>query len=205
MTGKRLGTEFLYHIKPVDTMVYIDQAMLMLSDMVFLELGEHKYETIRKHMPHIEFAEEMDEPLKKEFVPKATIARYYRLLGIAELGLDHLVKAAKAFFKSYKMAPIPEMKQGYEAVHGWKNLSTNARKSKLDSLLAGLPTKPLSFPNFQSWLGPQVKSEKWVIRELGYKGPIPYEFKIEGVLGVYRFMEEMSRQMRSTGGPCPMQ
>jgi hypothetical protein len=87
-------------------------------------------------------------------VPKAAIARFYRLLGIAELGLGRPVKAAKAFFKSYHMAKISETKQGHEAAYGWKNLETNERKARLDSLLAGMPTEPMSFPDFTSWLGP---------------------------------------------------
>jgi hypothetical protein len=127
----------------------------------------------------------MNESVKKKLVPKAAISRFYSLLGIAELGMGRPVNAAKAFVKAYKMATIPETKQGYEAAHGWKNLEPNQRKVKLDSLLAGMPTEPLSFPDFTSWLGPQVESEHWVMRELGYKGPIPYEDKIKSVLGVY--------------------
>jgi hypothetical protein len=140
-------------------MVWIDQTMLIFSDMMFLEIGERKYAYFLNYTIRVEFAEEMNESLKKELVPKAAIARYYRLLGIAELGLGHPVKAAKAFVKSYHMATLPETKRGYEAAHGWRNLKPNERKAKFDSLLAGMPTEPLSFPDFTSWLGPQVESE----------------------------------------------
>jgi hypothetical protein len=78
----------------------------------------------------------------------------------------------------------------------------NERKTKFDSLLADLPTEPVSFPDFTSWLGLQVKYEHWVrtsvyqlqardtltsyaMRELGYNDPVPYDGKIKGVYGVY--------------------
>jgi hypothetical protein len=162
MVSKRLGNEFLRHILSLDTMTWIDHALLWLSNIAFLEVGKREYGLLPKYVHYIEAAEKFNEAAKKDLVPKAAIARYYRLLGIAELGLEHPVKAAKAFAKSYKMASISKTKQGYEVAQGWKNLTPNERKSKLDSLRAGIPTEPLSVPDFEGWQGPQVASEHWV-------------------------------------------
>jgi hypothetical protein len=76
------------------------------------------------------------------------------------------------------------LQQGYEVAHACNNLKPNECKSKLDSLLAGIPTETLSVPDFKHWQGPQVESEHWVMRELGYQGPIPYADKIKGIHSV---------------------
>ncbi|KAF1943716.1 hypothetical protein EJ02DRAFT_420933 [Clathrospora elynae] len=126
MMESHLERWFLYYIFVFDCMVWIDETMFLLKEVDYLG-GVRKYEYHPKYRIHFEFAE-YNQKLVKEFVLKDAITRFDHLLGIAELGEDYPVKAAKALVKSDKMVSIPEMKEGCEAAKAWKDLTLNTRR-----------------------------------------------------------------------------
>jgi hypothetical protein len=198
MMGARLEPEFPCQIYALKCMVHIEQELFFFSDMSIRIVGR-KYEHIPKAVDQAENAEKFNKLLGYEAVPVSAIARFYRFLGVAELGLSHPVKAAKAFAKSYKIMSLPETQHGYDTAKTWKDLAMAQRKSRLDSLLAVLPSKPHTMPEFRAWKGPQVQSEHWVMRELGFKGDFPYADKITGIIGIY--LTEEAHPNRSLPGP----
>lgn len=172
--------------------------MFFFSDMAVDRIGR-KYDHVPKKVGYDGDAKQYNELLGYEAVTVSAIARFYRFLGVAELGLDHPVKAAKASAKSYKMATLPPTQNGYNTARSWKELTKAQRKSRLDVFHSALPKTPHTMPAFQAWKGPQVRSEHWVMRELGFKGDIPYADKITGVLGIY--LTNKAHLNRSLPGP----
>ena len=167
----------------IECTVWVDTALLLLSDATFKESGERVYAAVPKMTHHVEAAERMAEK-HNPTVPVSVITRFYYLLGIAELGLDHPIKAAKAFAKAYKMGADNPTKEGYEAAKDWKDLGKKERTARLDTLLVSMPKEPLAIPDMKAYVTPEVESEHWVMRELGHQGPIPYEDKIKGAWGI---------------------
>ncbi|KAI4614511.1 hypothetical protein J4E83_007165 [Alternaria metachromatica] len=198
MMSTRLEPDFLAQLRALECMVCLELAMFFFSDMAIDGIGR-KYEHVPKKVGYAEDAKLYNELLEFEAVPVSAIARFYRFLGVAELGLDHPVKAAKAFAKSYKMATLPPTQNGYNTARSWKELTKAQRKSRLDALHTALPKTPHMMPAFQAWKGPQVQSEHWVMRELGFKGDIPYADKITGISGIY--LTTKAHPNRSLPGP----
>jgi hypothetical protein len=161
MMRARLEPEFLAKLHALECMVLLEQAMSFFSDQVVNEIGP-KYDHVPEKVGHAEDAEQYNKILGYEAVPVSAIARFYCFLGVAELGLDHPVKAAKAFAKSYKIMPLPQTQHDYDTAKVWKLLTKDQRKSKLSSLHTALPKTPHTMPEFQLWKGPQVQSEHWV-------------------------------------------
>jgi hypothetical protein len=177
---KQLDGEFVFRIAALDCMTWMDQAFFFLTDMAVKELGEKKYEMFPRWFLHVELAEKYNQKSGKELVPKAAISRFYQVLGVAELGLGHPNKAGKAFAHAYKFVSSPKTKLGHETAKAWKDLSSADRTSRLNLLLAALHIMPFPISEFGAWSGPEVASEHWVMRELGFQGPIPYSDKITG-------------------------
>jgi hypothetical protein len=127
MMGTCLEVEFLCQIHALGCMVHIEQELFFFSDMSIRLVG-HKYEHIPKASAQAENAEKFNKLLGYEAIPVSAIARFYRFLGAAELGLDHPIKAAKAFAKSYKVMSLPKTKHGYDTARAWKDITTIQRK-----------------------------------------------------------------------------
>ncbi|KAI4906528.1 hypothetical protein J4E90_010421 [Alternaria incomplexa] len=184
MMDTRLESVFRCRIYALQCMVDIERQLLDFTDLSTPKKGP-KFDHISTVVQMAENAEGFNAKLGYEAVPTSAIARFYRFLGIAELGLDHPVKAAKAFVKSYKIMSLSKTKQGYETAAEWKKLTATQRKAKLDSLYHDLPSNPHTLSGFKAWQGPQVASEHWVMRKLGFQGEFPYADKISGVMGVW--------------------
>ncbi|KAI4619339.1 uncharacterized protein J4E87_007589 [Alternaria ethzedia] len=202
MIGARLEPNFLSPIYALQCVASLDKSMLMFSNMAAGEFrGEFRHECKgeTKKVGNAEEAELCNKISGYEVVPASAIARFYRFLGVAELGEDHPVKAAKAFAKSYKIMSLPGTKDGYDIAKSWKELTKAEQKLSVVSLHTALPKRPHTMPELQVWKGPQVASEHWVMRELGFKGEIPYADKIIGVFGLYLAKEPHPN--RSLPGP----
>ncbi|CAO2655317.1 Nn.00g103810.m01.CDS01 [Neocucurbitaria sp. VM-36] len=176
-----LDAEFDKALCGMECTVWVDTALLMLSDTMLKENGRRAYDAIPNMTKHIEAVESRDTT---PIVPVSVLARFYHLLGIAELGLDHPVKAAKAFVKSYSMVTEQTTKDGYDVATGWKDLGKKAKTSRLNSLFASMPKEPLAISDMKEYTTPEVSSEHWVMRELGYQGTFPYEDKIKGAWAI---------------------
>lgn len=164
--------------------IWVDMALLAISDAVLAEEGVRMYDAVPKFQGRIEAAEKNNSKHDRAF-PTSVIARFYYLLGVAELGLGHPVKAAKAFAKAYKLVSDKPTKQGYELAKGWKELGKDTKTASLNTLFASMPNKPLEIPDVKEYITPEVASEHWVTHELGYPpGPIPYDDKIKGALAI---------------------
>jgi hypothetical protein len=181
---KGCDQEWMYAMCRLDATTWTDAALLMLSDVTKQEEGERAYKCVLDLVRHIEDAEALNERGKKDIVPTPVIARFYHLLGIAELGLGHPNKAGKAFAKAYKILSHEHYKQGWELAKAWPNLSANDRTNQFDSVLTNLPPVPLAVPDTKEYSTPEVGSEHWVMRKLGYEGSIPYADKIKPAIGV---------------------
>ncbi|KAH7067452.1 hypothetical protein BKA63DRAFT_570750 [Paraphoma chrysanthemicola] len=96
-----------------------------------------------------------------------------------ELGLNHPIKAGKAFANAYIILPSQEIKDGHQSAKAWKDLDTKKRIACLKVLFADLPKSPISVPDQEDLASPSVASEHWVLRELGFKGHIPCSNKIK--------------------------
>jgi hypothetical protein len=103
---------------------------------------------------------------------------------VAELGLNHPVKAGKAFARSYKLLSNNSARDGHKTATVWDNLGKQARKTHLSTLLDSPPSKPLEISHMKSYTTPEVASEHWVMRELGLEGPIPYADKIKPAMSI---------------------
>ncbi|KAF1847092.1 uncharacterized protein K460DRAFT_413897 [Cucurbitaria berberidis CBS 394.84] len=176
-----LDIEFDKALCRIECTTWVDTALLMLSDAMLKEAGKRVYDAVPNMIIHIEAAERMAAK-GKSTVPAPVISRFYYLLGIAELGLSHPVKAAKAFAKAYKLVSDSPTKEGYEVAKEWKDLGKNARTARLNAVLTSMPKEPLAIPDMKAYITPEVASEHWVMRELGYQGAFPYEDKIKGAL-----------------------
>tara|TARA_R110002003_G_scaffold109_12_gene9226 strand:- start:12628 stop:14235 length:1608 start_codon:yes stop_codon:yes gene_type:complete len=173
-----IDDKFTIAIGSLECTTVVDIALLLLSDITMKEVGKRCYKGISKFSDVIGKAETLTAD-HKPIVSVNVIARFYQLLGIAELGLDHPIKAAKAFAKSYKMLSTAGTKVGYEAAKDWKDLCQQAKSARLNSVLRTMPTTPFAIPNMKEYATPEVGPELWVMRELGFRGPIPYEDKIK--------------------------
>ncbi|KAF2121069.1 hypothetical protein BDV96DRAFT_203189 [Lophiotrema nucula] len=166
------------------TINWVDCALLAISDATFVEEGRRLYEAPANIAHHIELAEKTNIEKSEEIVPKAVIARFYHINGVAEFGLGHPVKAAKSFAKAYKILPTARYKSGYELGKCWKNLTEDTRKSRLEAELAALPKKPINIPDMKRYSTPEVASEHWIMRQLGYQGDIPYADMIASEIAI---------------------
>jgi hypothetical protein len=176
---KGIDAECEKSICAITVITLVDTALLMLSDFMLKEVGKEAYAVVTKLAPQIaavDKATEKDSPV----VPYTVTARFFYLLGVAELGLNHPIKAGKAFAQSYKMVSDKTTQDGHRYAKAWADLGKKAKESRLNTMLTTLPTEPLAIPDMETYMTPEVESEKWVMRELGLKGPIPYEDKIKG-------------------------
>jgi hypothetical protein len=162
----------------------VDTSLVALSDKRKKESGARDYALVPLAMAAVEKAEKLNKTAKKDVMPPSAIARYYHLLGIAELGLEHPVKAGKSFVKAYAILKLPQHKAGWELAKTWKEVSKNEREVRLGSLLASMPKKPLRVEHTKEYGTPEVASELWVMRQFGFQGPIPYEDRIKPVLAI---------------------
>jgi hypothetical protein len=177
-------TEWLQAICRLETIVDVDVALLALSDITYEEEGKRHYNLVPTLTRRIEEAEALNEREKTSIVPNSVIAQFYHLLGVAELGLEHPNKAGKSFAKGYKIIAHKQYKQGWEAAKSWPNLSKTDRQLRFDAVLATLPAKPLAVPAMKSYSTIEVESEHWVMRQLGFEGPVPYADKIKPAWGI---------------------
>jgi len=161
----------------------VDTSLLMLSDFTLAEFGKEGYPLVIKMTKRVEEGAQMNEK-GTIVIPHAVIARFYYLLGIAELGLNHPSKAGKAFAKSYKMVSSKATRTGHEAAKVWAHLDAKAQTARLKTVLASLPTEPFAVPDMKPYSTLEVASEHWVMRELGLQGPIPYADKIKGSVAI---------------------
>ncbi|KAF2126602.1 hypothetical protein P153DRAFT_433722 [Dothidotthia symphoricarpi CBS 119687] len=168
--------------------MWTDIALLMLTDMAMKVMGKRGYEAVPNMTTHIEDAIKSNKR-GEIVVPHAIIARFYNILGVAQLGLGHAVKAGGAFATAYKTSPQQLAKDGHQVAKEWRGLSKRAREKRLNLLLAALPKEPLDIPDMQEYLTPEVASEHWVMRKLGHTGPIPYEDKIKPAVAIVMTMK----------------
>ncbi|KAF2637708.1 hypothetical protein P280DRAFT_471890 [Massarina eburnea CBS 473.64] len=171
-------------IERLNIIVWTDTALILLSDMMLTYQGLRRWQEVVIFSNTIENGKQLIESTKKPISLTAVLTRYYYLLGIAELGLGRPNKAGKAFAKAYKIISEPRTKEGWEAAKAWPTLSKDDQKNRLNTILSHMPKKPLVAPEMKNYSAPQVASEHWVMRELGFKGPIPYEDKITGTVGI---------------------
>lgn len=171
--------------------IWTDTALLMLTDMVVKETGERHYKAVPNMTAHIKIGIQSNEG-GETVVPQTIIARFYNILGVAELGLGHHVKAEEAFTTSFRISPDPLANKGRQNAKEWRGLSVKVRGKRLKALLAALPSEPLTIPDMQEYSTPEVASEHWIMRELGYTGPIPYEDKIKPAIAVVQATEPHS-------------
>jgi hypothetical protein len=180
---KRVNDNVHLSMWGIECTTWVDTALLMLSDTTLKETGKRVYDAVPIMVKHIEAAERAAAK-NHPVVPVPVIARFYHLLGIAELGLNHPIKAVKAFAKSYKMVSDKDTKDGYETALRWKGLGKTEQIDRLKAALATMPAKPCDIPDMKEYCTPEVASEQWVMRELGFQGPFPYEDKIKGSYNV---------------------
>jgi hypothetical protein len=160
--------------------VATDCARLVISDLMLQSTGKRDFNMVVETTPCIKNCEGLDTASK--YIPDTVYARYYYLLGIAELGLSHPLRAGKAFTKANKLVADTKHKGGCQLAKAWPTLADGVRQNQFASLLATIPKKPLTVPNMQPYRVAVVAPEIWVMRELGLTGPIPYEDKIKGAI-----------------------
>jgi hypothetical protein len=180
---KRCDAAFDKAVAEICITTYIDISLLSLTDFALAELGKAGYEAVVGTKSRINAAHN-PAPNGNAVVANSVLARFYHLLGGAELGLDHPIKAGKAFVQSYKMVANISTREGHKAARDWAELGKKAKKARLDTLLASLPTEPFAVPDMKAYNTPEVSSEHWVMRELGLEGPIPYADKINAAVAV---------------------
>ena len=171
--------EWLHALFRLDAITWTDLALLMISDVTKQEEGERHYKQVLDLVTRMEDCENANTEAKNEIVPTSVIARFYCLLGVAELGLLHPNKAGKAFAKAYKILSHKHYKQGWELAKAWPTLSKKGRQDRFDDVLANLPSAPLASPDTKEYSTVEVASEHWVMRKLGHEGFIPYANKIK--------------------------
>ncbi|KAH7371009.1 hypothetical protein BKA66DRAFT_573187 [Pyrenochaeta sp. MPI-SDFR-AT-0127] len=174
-----IDKEFTKALCRIDCITWVDTALLMLSDAALKESGERMYRAIPHMTVRVHAAERMAND-NNHTVSVSVRARFYFLLGIAEIGLEHPIKAAKAFAKAHSMVANKPTKEGYELAKAWSKLDEQNRMVRFDALLKSMPKKPLAIPDMQGYITFEVDSEHWIMRKLGHQGPIPYEDKIKG-------------------------
>lgn len=163
----------------IECTTWVDTALLTLSDAALKHVGKRIYAAIPNMITHLNLAER-SAALNEPIVGPTVIARFYHLLGVAELGLGHPIKSAKAFAKAYKLVTESSTKEGYEVAKSWSTLTIKAQAIRLNKMIAKLPKEPLIVPEMKEYCTPEVDSEHWVMRKLGLQGPIPYEDRIKG-------------------------
>jgi hypothetical protein len=102
-----IDDKFATAIDGLECTTLVDIALLLLSDITMKEVGKRCYNGISKFSDVIEKAETLTAD-HKPIVSVNVIARFYQLLGIAELGLDHPIKAGKAFANLTKCFQLRE-------------------------------------------------------------------------------------------------
>lgn len=182
--------------------VEVDTALLALTDEFFAMKGRQGFEMITTMTKTMERARDIEKK-HEGTVPVAVFARFYYLLGVAELGLNRPNKAGAAFAKSFSLHTNQTIKNCYDAAKEWKNLDQAAAIVRFREIRAGIPKAPLDLPDMQTYKTPEVASEHWVMRELGYQGPIPYEDKIRG--GFKVILTEKPHPDHHDEGPRPVQ
>ncbi|OAL53532.1 hypothetical protein IQ07DRAFT_640588 [Pyrenochaeta sp. DS3sAY3a] len=165
---------------------YVDIALLTLTNFTAKEVGRPiAYQTVVNLKGHIDLVElEKNEPEKGTIIPAKVLARFYFLLGLAELGLDHPVKAGKALARSYRLHATSITRDAYDVADQWHELDRNTQKSRFRAALATRPKTLLPLPDMKVYETPEVASEQWVMRELGYKGKFQYEDLIKGCVKI---------------------
>jgi hypothetical protein len=181
MEGVDLECEKASRVLAVTTMV--DTALLMLTGFALVEMGREGYTAVTKLAAQIA-ATGFEAQTGTTVVCSKIVSRLHYCLGVAELGLNHPVKAGKAFARSYKLLSNNSARDGHKTATLWDNLGKQARKTHLGTLLDSLPTKPLEILDMKSYTTPEVASEHWVMRELGLEGPIPYADKIKPAMSI---------------------
>jgi hypothetical protein len=162
----------------------VDTALLALSDVMNEEEGKRHYKMVLQLAHHFGNADTPNKQSKTTVLPPSVVARFYHLLGIAELGLEHPNKAGKAFATAYKTLTHEHYKQGWETAKSWPTLSKTDRLLRFDAVLANMPSAPLHVPYMKEYKSVEAAPEHWVMRELGLEGPIPYADKIKSSLAI---------------------
>lgn len=152
----------------------LDCILVGLSVTVYEAFDSRHYMAVTGYAGKMEKAEKLNTESKKEIIPNCALSRWYHINGVAELALNHPVKAAKSFAKAYKILPLDRYKAGYEFGKDWKNLSEETRKIRPNAQFAALPKRTMDIPDMNKYSSPEVASEHWIMRRLGYKGDIPY-------------------------------
>lgn len=163
-------------------------SLASLSPIMFTDTKQLRYRNVLKYIDEMGKYEEsnkkMGEKNGTKVVPDEVFARFYFLLGIAHLCEDSPKpnKAGKAFAKSYGIISQGQghVKEGYETAKNWSHLTLVQRALCITSILSRLPTRMLQAPAMKEYTTPTVEPEHWVMRQLGCKGPIPYEDKVKG-------------------------
>jgi hypothetical protein len=106
-----------YHqaISRLHNTIHVDMALLAISDITEKEEGKRHFEMVPKSTHYMDTAEEINKKTMVEVFPVTSVARFYHILGVAELGLNHPNKAAKAFVKAYNIIKSPDIKAGHDA------------------------------------------------------------------------------------------
>lgn len=174
-------------LKTLIKTTYVDIALLTLTNFTAKEVGrEIAYKTVLNLQDHIHLDElEANEPEKGTIIPAKVLARFYFLLGLAELGLNHPVKAGKALARSYELHATQVTRNAYDVANEWRGMDKDTQKSRFRAALATRPKTLLPLPDMKVYATPEVASEQWVMRELGYKGKFQYEDLITSCVKVF--------------------
>ena len=109
--------------------------------------------------------------------------RAFYLRGIAELGLDRPVKAAKNFAAAFKLnSRNGGYRTGCTVARGWKDSTETERRAKFQSILDDLP-EPFPQEDWKPYMTLEVRSEQYCLRKLGFKGAFPLQDKIKPCMG----------------------
>jgi hypothetical protein len=158
-------------------------AHLVLSEAVQKEIGKRVFDAPPNLVRTIDCFEKIAGASGKP-LSKTILARFYYLLGIAELGRGHPNKAGKGFAKSYKISTQDIVKEGYDTAKAWPELTKRQRQDHFDSILAKMPNDPVPIADMTPYRSPMVAPEHWVMRQLGCKGPIPYEDTVQPCIAI---------------------
>jgi hypothetical protein len=194
-----LGPDHILRLYKLDVISCVDRALVILREMGKQYFGQRRYDLIVLCAPAVDVAAMNAKKPGKNSAPPTALAHFYYLLGLAELGLDHPIKAGKAFANAYKIMSSEHIKRGHEAAKAWKGLKSHKRLTRRDVFFADLPKSPIVLSRMNSIGSPAVASEHWVMRELGFEGTIPYAYIIKSNHAV--IMTNKPHPSKSTPGP----
>ncbi|KAF2872325.1 hypothetical protein BDV95DRAFT_380659 [Massariosphaeria phaeospora] len=162
-------------------MTMTDIITVFMTDLTTMEMDKRAYGLVTDYLGRIEVIEKTNDLYSKDepgFLHSALMSCTRNIFGVAELGLNHPIKAGKAFATAFKLFSHPAYRTGWETAKAWSGLTQRDRQTHLTSLHALLPSQPLEVPELKPYSMPAVAPEHWVMRRLGFQGPIPYREKV---------------------------